>query len=470
MESPNGILLGNEKFSQLELLIYLKEYLNFLPPDTFPYLLSMLLNLLGTSQHKKLIGYYIQHFKRIFDSDPSDLKEKSIRHIAAYIAFASLEGRLILDANEIELEPLSPEKIEILFARCLELNKDSLACWCLGYMIKEDSLINLEKNFSETMSWFQKAAEQGHADAQYWICHLDLYVEKDKRLDEEKILRWLMQAIEQGHSEAQFNLGRRYKEGRGVPKDEVEAVKWFRCAFEMGHWGAQNELDLLQRKNEGKSRAKVETIEPRVSEKCELNNFYCDSKENQGEDRKNPALQNAAERGDLDAQYQLGLWYENIRDIERYEWDVVKWYEKAAEQGHKGAQYNLGRCYENGIGFWSDTRKSTIWYRKAAEQGHIEAQFSLVKCYKKEAKKGCREAQFNLALCYQKGMWVDKDECKAVEWYKKAADQGDIDAIYNLAWCFENGVGVSKDMDEAIIWYRKAADLGDADAPCNLSL
>ena len=37
-------------------------------------------------------------------------------------------------------------------------------------------------------------------------------------------------AAEQGHAPAQFNLGDMYRDGEGVPQDDVEAFKWFSLA------------------------------------------------------------------------------------------------------------------------------------------------------------------------------------------------------------------------------------------------
>jgi len=57
--------------------------------------------------------------------------------------------------------------------------------------------------------------------------------------------------------------------------------------------------------------------------------------------------------------------------------EAARWYRKAAEQGHADAQYNLGVMYENGQGVRQDHAESVRWYRKAAEQGHAEPQYNL---------------------------------------------------------------------------------------------
>ena len=56
---------------------------------------------------------------------------------------------------------------------------------------------------------------------------------------------------------------------------------------------------------------------------------------------------------------------------------AVKWYRKAAEQGFAEAQYNLGVRYDQGQGVPQDYAEAVKWYRKAAEQGDAEAQLNL---------------------------------------------------------------------------------------------
>src|SRR5438309_9048594 len=55
-------------------------------------------------------------------------------------------------------------------------------------------------------------------------------------------MKWYRKAAEQGHADAQFALGACYANGRGVGKDEVEAGKWYRKAAEQGHAEAQCRL------------------------------------------------------------------------------------------------------------------------------------------------------------------------------------------------------------------------------------
>ena len=52
-----------------------------------------------------------------------------------------------------------------------------------------------------------------------------------------------------------------------------------------------------------------------------------------------------------------------------------------AEQGNAQAQYNLGVVYEDGWGVTIDGNEAVKWYRKSAEQGHAEAQSKMGMMY-----------------------------------------------------------------------------------------
>ena len=56
----------------------------------------------------------------------------------------------------------------------------------------------------------------------------------------------------------------------------------------------------------------------------------------------------AAEQGDADAQYNLGVMYANGRGVRQDDAQAVQWYRKAAEQGDAEAQFNLGVMYADG--------------------------------------------------------------------------------------------------------------------------
>ena len=54
------------------------------------------------------------------------------------------------------------------------------------------------------------------------------------------------------------------------------------------------------------------------------------------------------EKGDPEAQFELGLVYYNGQNVKQNYEQAVYWFKKAAEQNHANAQHNLGIMYYNG--------------------------------------------------------------------------------------------------------------------------
>ena len=67
-----------------------------------------------------------------------------------------------------------------------------------------------------------------------------------------------IKAAEQGDAEAQFSLGNMYAEGQGVPQDEQQAISWFRKAAELGFAPAQVNLGVMYTQGQGVEQNLVE--------------------------------------------------------------------------------------------------------------------------------------------------------------------------------------------------------------------
>jgi len=80
-----------------------------------------------------------------------------------------------------------------------------------------------------------------------------------------------------------------------------------------------------------------------------------------------------AELGDAEAQFNLGVLYDEGAGVERNLATAADWYRKAAEQGFIDAQTNLGILYYHGLGVERDHEAAAHWFRLAADQGDAEA-------------------------------------------------------------------------------------------------
>lgn len=57
--------------------------------------------------------------------------------------------------------------------------------------------------------------------------------------------------------------------------------------------------------------------------------------------------------------------------------EAVAWYRKAAELGNTDAMYNLGVILQAGSGIAKNETEAVAWYRKAAEAGNVAAMYNL---------------------------------------------------------------------------------------------
>ena len=198
-------------------------------------------------------------------------------------------------------------------------------------------------------------------------------------------------------------------------------------------------------------------------------------------DEEHAKMLKLAEQGDVKAQYRLSVWYllqgtGVDKDIQKsVEWykkalkqdammdtqetrDILQSLKDAAEQGDAEAQYTLGMCFQHaagyyaeeghtayltggGIAFGADTRKVLAWFEKSAEQGYVDAQIAI-------------------AMCYAQGTGVSQDDVEAAKWMRKAADQEHAVAQRLLASYYYGGIGVPRNISKSVGLLRKAEAQG----------
>jgi len=264
---------------------------------------------------------------------------------------------------------------------------------------------------------------------------------------------------ELGFADALFELGTLYQYGEGVSVDLDEANECYMLAAEQGHVEAINKLNqsnILESEDDQQILTTYDEVE---------NNEIDDY--------------DKAINGDAEAQFNLGIYYENRNESGVKLQLAVELYTKAANQGHAGAQNNLAVLYRSGKGVKRDEDLAFKLYMKSAKQGEAVAQRNVaslystgviveqdhekaIKWYKKSALQGDSISQYCLGFYYFKGSEINQDYKEAVKWFKKSAKQGYALAQHALAQRYKLGQGVLKDYREAIEWYEKAAAQGNS--------
>ncbi len=125
----------------------------------------------------------------------------------------------------------------------------------------------------------------------------------------------------------------------------------------------------------------------------------------------------AAERGSLDAQFELYIYYAQGLGVEADAEKSQAWLQRAAEGNHPRALYNIAAAYASGSSGEQDLEKAAAYYERAAALGNGRAAATLGVMILTEEIKGTRE---------QAVRWLDTaDEYGYATW--EMLDAADLD-------------------------------------------
>jgi uncharacterized protein len=140
-----------------------------------------------------------------------------------------------------------------------------------------------------------------------------------------------------------------------------------------------------------------------------------------------------ANKGDAEAQYHVGMMYNNGIGTQKDPRQAFEWFQKSAASSDPLGAYKLG-CYYDGQG-----------------EGIVAADSNEALKYKLiSAKAGYALAQHDVAILY--GRQGNFEE--AVKWWKMAGDQGFPDALYSLSGSYFEGKGAPKDLSLAYAYFK----------------
>ena len=85
----------------------------------------------------------------------------------------------------------------------------------------------------------------------------------------------------------------------------------------------------------------------------------------------------AGEKGDADAQAQVGYIYQYGCGIDPDYEKAMEWNNRAAQQGNAQGQAQIGWLYQQGLGVTQNLDEAGRWYTRAADQGNKWAEARL---------------------------------------------------------------------------------------------
>lgn len=253
----------------------------------------------------------------------------------------------------------------------------------------DDSLKNksLPEMMTAAFSWYKKAADQGDADAQYELGQL--YANNDfDQYDLEKSIIWYKKAIDNGNISAAVSLAECYRYGIGIEKNPAKAFELYKKILEEGSYpNVQYEIALMYEEGVG---VKQDTLQALA--------WYLVAAEN-------GSLKAREKMGDLyyhgtfvEQNYAKAFkWYEQAKTLKSmYMKGYMYYYGQGVEQNGKKAikpletvagifpeaQYLLGVIYEEGAWVRQDYKKAKEWYGKACDKGLQKGCFAYKKLNK----------------------------------------------------------------------------------------
>ena len=251
----------------------------------------------------------------------------------------------------------------------------------------------------EAHQWYEKAAEQGHTEAQFmasrtaihgvdWSDNPIIYSEQ-MRLTEEKEFYWLQLAAEGGLAAAQVEYAREFWSGRQVESSLEEAALWFRKAAEQGHREAQRQTA---------------------------------------------------------ANYQFGI------GVDQDYAEALRWYREL------GAAATIGQYYEYGLGVEQDYEEALFWYRKAAglNPDGLRPDGTPGEDALRAGTRGSKTAFLALARFYENGWAVSANPELAMDIYRVLAEDEDRESMRHLARIYGEGNFVPRDARKSAEWAFRA--------------
>ncbi len=183
---------------------------------------------------------------------------------------------------------------------------------------------------------------------------------------------------EQGHPDAKYILATKYRNGEGVEMDKVKAAQLYRELADQGDSDAQYDLAFMLDNGEGIEQDRVESekyfklsADQGDSDACLCYGGILFEREEYAEAEM--YFMTSAMKGDVKAEYNLGLIYIGNYLGEPDRAKAFEWFESAADKGFMYAESMLGSMYLED----NDLANAEKYFRYAAEQGEPTAQYNL---------------------------------------------------------------------------------------------
>ncbi|WP_271589614.1 tetratricopeptide repeat protein [Bradyrhizobium sp. CCBAU 53415] len=145
------------------------------------------------------------------------------------------------------------------------------------------------------------------------------------------------------------------------------------------------------------------------------------------------AMVTLAHKGDAEAQYHVGMMYNNGIGTQQDRGQAFEWFQKSAAANDPLGAYKLGCYYDGqGAGIVATDPDQALKYKLVS------------------AKAGYARAQHDVALMYDR----QGNSEEALKWWRMAADQGLPAALFSLSRAYSAGKGTPRDLSLSYAYFK----------------
>lgn len=424
-----------------------------IPEDANPRLASMIADLWSSDPNDRTDFLYI--IKSLYDCDQELFPDTDMDDYNRYRELVLKSIDLSTEQISILNQPkLTKENVEQFQRQLKEAEKGNPKDITKVARSIEKG-IGTERDVSEAIKWYQKAADLEEPEALYKIANFYSTGRHQIPADNKQYIKYLKKAFDKKYPPAVNDYAYLLLVGfEGVKKDEVKAVELLQKMSNPPHniSEAMYRLANYYEKN-GKTeeaidyynRARNEGYEAAHSDYALMLLNGTVVAKNVKEGMK--ILKQAGERGFPTANFNLGHIYEyGIFGVEKNPELSLKYYELAAKQYYPKALVKVGKAMLRGRHAGVPAEKNEIL---AARNFHIAAQ------------KGDSEGMHSWASCLQYGHGgIPINIVDAVEFYEKAAEKEFVPSMIRLAELYSLGIKGTRDLQKAREYLEMAKDKG----------
>ena len=208
----------------------------------------------------------------------------------------------------------------------------------------------LERSLDSAIYWLEASAKQDFVQS-FFPLGMNLLARADSDIKTASALSWIERAADNNDEDAQYALSQIYLKADGVEEDIARGEKLLKAAAENGL--AEAQFEYARHKIEKGSESSVAA----------------------------PFMVAAAEQGFVSAFLQAAQFLRDGDGVEKELSRAAFFFKQAADNGNAHAQLETARNFDNGFGIPKDREEAVHYYQLSAAQGLIEAEMKLAEAF-----------------------------------------------------------------------------------------